>query len=67
LPDFAPRYKVATDCLLTIHSQDMWACESMQRGFSSRLATQGRFGVYDKPCNQIARYVIERVLDGKSS
>lgn len=65
LPDLEPRLKTATDCLLIIHSQDMWACASMQRGFSSRLAAQGHFGKYDKPCNQIARYVIERVLDGK--
>ncbi|MEQ8388192.1 MAG: aromatic ring-hydroxylating dioxygenase subunit alpha [Alphaproteobacteria bacterium] len=65
LPDLEPRLKSATDCLLVIHGQDYWACESMQRGFSSTLAEQGRFSTYDKPCNQIARYVIERVLDGK--
>lgn len=67
LPDLEPRLQSATDCLLVIHGQDYWACSSMQRGFSSRLAAQGRFGVYDKPCNQIARYVIERVLGGAVS
>lgn len=63
--NFEGRLQVATDCLITINNQDMWACRSMQRGFSSQMAEQGRFSKWDKPCHQIARYVIDHVLDGR--
>ncbi|MGD9762543.1 MAG: aromatic ring-hydroxylating dioxygenase subunit alpha [Candidatus Binatia bacterium] len=64
MKDFAVRLKAAAACLLVINDQDMWACESMQRGLSSHMAPRGRFSKWDKPVHQIARYVSDRVLDG---
>ena len=63
--NFPVRAKVSEDCLAFINSQDMWACDSMQRGYEGPLMKrdrhQGRLSEYDKPCHNIARYVLERV------
>ena len=47
----------------------MWACESMQRSYNAPLTQrdklQGRLSEYERPVNNIARYVLTKVLNGQ--
>ncbi len=69
--NFEVRAQVAEDCLAFINSLDMWACDSMQRGYQGPMMQQshhqGRLSTYDKPCHNIARYVLEKVHNARSS
>ena len=62
-PDVAQSLKQARDFIVMFNNQDMWACESVQRGLSSRLARPGRYCHLEKAIWQISRYVMRRVLE----
>jgi len=59
--DFEQSLKAARDALLYINEQDMWACASVQRGLSSRMAPRGRYSHLEQVIWQIAQYVMRRV------
>lgn len=52
--------------LAFINNEDMWACESMQRSYNGiltqRSRMQGRLSKWEKPVNNIARWVVTKVL-----
>ena len=61
-PDFEKSLAQAKNSLEFINNQDMWACTTVQRAFSSRLAERGRYSHMEKAVWQVARYVTSRLL-----
>lgn len=62
MPGFDQALQAAQDGLTLINDQDMQACASMQRGWSSRLAQAGRYSHLDKVVWQIHQYVIGKAI-----
>src|SRR5207249_3794983 len=43
LPDFQEKLATLRQTLIPLFEQDVWACESVQKGLRSSLASRGRF------------------------
>ena len=62
IPDFEQHLARAVEGVEFINSQDMWACESVQRGLASRMAQPGRYCHLEECIHQLAQYVMGKVL-----
>jgi len=60
--DFEQSLKTGRDALLFINDQDMFACSSVQRGLSSRMAPRGRYSHLEQVTWQIAQFIMSRVI-----
>ena len=67
IPDFEQNLANAVEGIEFINSQDMWACESVQRGLASRMVQPGRYCHLEDCIHQLAQYVMDKVLDNGHS
>ncbi len=66
MPGFEQHLAHAVEGIAFINSQDMWACESVQRGLASRMAQPGRYCHLEECIHQLAQYVMDKILDTRA-
>ncbi|MGD9764578.1 MAG: aromatic ring-hydroxylating dioxygenase subunit alpha [Candidatus Binatia bacterium] len=67
MPNFAASLKHTIASFESVNDRDLWCCEAVQQGFSSRFAERGRLSHMERCIWQIHQWVLRRVLDETGS